>query len=213
MSSRSRSRSRSRSSRSGSTTYSAASTFVASESAEDFDYLELMSVLTNFSKARVGGAGATWTKDDVLSNVGLLRTKLRALLSAIEGVDPGMLQFTRFFAGRVRKETAQAAIEEHIANLRKKAMAFSVMPTAGRFEEIQTYLADVLAPDIEKMASRQSRVILGNSQRGISSQDKSSSSLSSYYSNSDGSSNSGYGSRGGARRPRSKKLTRRRQRR
>ena len=204
---------------SGSTVYSSASAFSATtNSAEAFDYEELMGLLVNFSKARVGGYTPTWTRKRAIKMLVELRTRLQSLAAALEGLDP-QLQFVRKEGGHRHLVNARGVILGHIASISDRIPQFDAHPTTLHFIQIQKFLAEVLAEDIAKLQRRHTRVILkrSGSARRLSSNAPSSASGSydSPPSGSNSSSNSGYASRGGsrssARRSRhAKKLTRRR---
>jgi hypothetical protein len=204
---------------SGSTAYSSASAFSATtNSAEAFDYDELMGLLVNFSKAQVGGYTPTWTPAQATVMLMELRTRLQSLAAALEGLEP-QLQFVRKEGGHRHLVNARGVILGHIASISDRIPQFDAHPTTLHFIQIQKFLAEVLAEDIAKLQRRHTRVVIkrSGSARRLSSNASSSASGSGSYdsppsSGSNSSSNSGYASRGGARRGsrRGKKLTRRR---
>jgi hypothetical protein len=190
--------------------YSTASPFTTTNSAEAYSYEELMGLFLSFSKARVGGATATWTKENVLSKMDELVRSLRGLARVLGSMDP-RLHFVRKGRRGYRHEIdAEAAISAHEAAMRVLNQRFTEFPTSAMFGKIQDYIAEELASDVEKLQRRHTRVILGKSAR-LSSNAPPTESESSGSGSGSGSDSSGYASYGGARRRATrKKLTRRR---
>jgi hypothetical protein len=212
-----------------STNYSEAAPFALTNSADAYQYDELMGLLLSFSKARVGDPGATWTTADGVSKLNELVRSLHGLAAVLGGMEP-RLHFVRKGRGGHRHEMdAEAAITAHEAATRVLVQRFTEAPTAAVFGRIQDYIADEVASDVEKLQRRHTRVVLRNagSARRLSSNVSPSASQpsapsGSYESGSSenswrsGSWRSGFG--GGARRRRvtrtrvGKKLTRRQRR-
>lgn len=198
-----------------STNYSSASSFKMTNAAETYEYDELMGLLLSFSKAHMGGVvERRWSAAEVLSKMDELLRSLRGLSAVLADMDP-QLEFRRKRSNGQRfSVNARAAIEGHIAVVNTWKGNFEMESSAQMFLNIQVYIAEYVATDVEKLQKRHTRVILGGSERGLStnvrsfpstpspSASGSESNAGSYYSGS-----SGYASFGGA-----KKLTRRRRR-
>ena len=210
-----------------SSNYSEAVPFPLTNSAEAYQYDELMGLLLSFSKARVGVPGATWRSGEAISKIDDLVLSLRELSTVLAGMEP-QLQFVRKTAdGHRYTINARAVVESYIGGLTVWLQQFTATPTAAVFMNLQTYIADEVASDMEKLQRRHTRVVLRKSgtARQLSSDPAPSPSTppGSYASGSSGSTwasgewRPGFG--GGARRRRSirtgvgKKLTRRQRRR
>jgi hypothetical protein len=193
---------------SGSSEYSTAAPFTVTNSAEAYDYDELFGLLLSFSQARMTGTEPeVWSANDVQVKMREVVRSLRGLSAVLADMTP-QLQFQRRpVGGRPFLMNARAAIEGHIATMQVWIQNFTAEPSKTMFGHIQTYVAEFVAADVEKLERRHTRVILGasGSARMLSRTPVSTNSGSGSESGSDASL---YGSRGGARR--GKKLTRRR---
>lgn len=193
-----------------SSNYSAAASFALTNSAETFDYDELGGLLVSFAKARLGGGSDGWTSQDVLRKLEDLRRSLIGLSGVLAGMDP-QLQFVRKTgSGHRHSVNARGVIDGHIASVVDRIAQFTAVPTMIRFLEIQSFLAEVVAADVEKLARRHTRVILQKSGREVSSNRTATASNSGSWVSDRSNESSLYGSYGGGR---VKKLTRRRRRR
>ena len=207
-----------------SSNYSEAVPFPLTNSAEAYQYDELMGLLLSFAKARVGVPGATWTTADAQSKLNELVRSLHGLATALGGMEPHLHFVRKWRDGSRHEMDAEAVIAAHEAATRVLVQRFTEAPTAAVFGRIQDYIAEEIASDVEKLQRRHTRVVLrksGSARRLSSNATPSPSSpMGSYASGSSGSTwvsgewRPGFG--GGARRRRStrtgKKLTRRQRR-
>ena len=193
-----------------SSNYSVAASFALTDSAETFDYDELVGLLVSFAKARMAG-GDGWTSQDVLRKLEDLQRSLVSLSGVLAAMDPQLQFIRKTESGHRHLVNARGVIDGHIASVADRIEQFTAAPTVFRFLEIQSFLAEIVASDVEKLARRHTRVILQKSGRGLSSNRTATASASTSPSwGSDRSNGSSlYGSYGGSR---AKKLTRRHRR-